>query len=146
MPAASAQPMRFSHEAHVKQAKCVACHAGAAKLAAAGAPKVADCTDCHEGAQSKTPENRKEEAKIDQYVKTGREIPWARIAPPLAPHVYFSHRRHVTLDRTECATCHGTIAATATLPAKPAVAFTMAFCLSCHEQRKASLDCLVCHK
>lgn len=144
--AAPQQPIRFSHAAHAKQAKCGACHLYATKLAAAGAPKLADCVDCHEGTQSKTPEGKKEEAKLDEYVKASREIPWVPITPPLAPHAFFSHRRHVTLEKIECATCHGKIAETSALPAKAAVSFTMDFCVSCHEKRKASVDCLACHK
>jgi hypothetical protein len=144
--AALRQPIRFSHADHVKQAKCGACHLYATKLAAAGAPKLADCVDCHEGTQSKTPQGKKEEAKLDEYVKASREIPWVPITPSLAPHAFFSHRRHVTLEKIECATCHGKIAETSALPAKPAVSFTMDFCVSCHEKRKASVDCLACHK
>lgn len=144
--AAPQQPIRFSHAAHAKQAKCGACHLYATKLAAAGTPKLADCVDCHEGTQSKAPEDKREEAKIDQYVQAKQEIPWVDILPPLASDVYFSHFRHVTLEKVECATCHGNIAETVALPARPAVSFSMDFCVGCHEKRKATVDCLTCHK
>lgn len=144
-PAPARQPIRFSHQLHVKQAKCAACHQYTIKLAAAGTPRLADCLDCHEGSQAKTPDDQKEEAKIEEFAKTQREIPWVRIAA-LAPDVFFSHRRHVSLGKVECATCHGAIADTTALPSKPAVAFTMTWCLSCHQERKASVDCLACHR
>lgn len=140
------QPIRFSHQLHTKQAKCIACHQFATKLAPAGTPRLADCLDCHEGTQSKTPEGQKEEAKLEVYAKSKTEIPWARITPPLASHVYFSHRRHVTLEKIECSTCHGGIAQTAALPSKPALRFAMDFCVSCHEKRGASIDCVACHR
>jgi hypothetical protein len=137
--------LRFSHKAHVKEAKCRACHPYYEKQASAGLPRLADCLDCHEGTQSKTPEGQREEAKLDSYAKAKREIPWVRLAA-LAPHVYFSHRRHVVMAKLECATCHGEIAKTAALPSRPLVAMTMSFCRDCHRKQKASVDCLDCHR
>lgn len=144
--AAPAQPIRFSHQLHVKEAKCAACHVYIPRLAAAGTPRLADCLDCHEGTQSKTPEGLREEAKIDEYAKAKREIPWVRISNMLPPHVFFSHRRHVALAKLDCASCHGAIAQTNALPTRPAVAFTMDWCLSCHRKRAASTDCIACHR
>jgi hypothetical protein len=144
-PAAPTQPIRFDHAAHAKQAKCAACHPYATKLAATGSPKLADCLDCHEGTQSKTPEGKKEEEKIDIYAKAKKEIPWARIAS-LAPHTFFSHRRHAVVAKIDCATCHGPIAQTTALPSTPAIPFTMSFCVDCHARQKASVDCLACHR
>ena len=106
---------------------------------------MADCLDCHEGSQAKTPEDQREEAKIEGFAKAQQEIPWVRVAS-LAPSVLFSHRRHVTLGKIECATCHGGIADTTALPSKPAVVFSMNWCVNCHGERKASLDCLACHR
>lgn len=139
------QPIRFSHRLHARAMKCVGCHAQAATGAAAGTPRLADCLDCHEGAQATSPEGRKEEAKLDAYATAKGEVPWVRITA-LAPHTFFSHRRHVALAKVECATCHGTIAETDALPARPLVDLTMTRCMSCHRQRGAALDCLACHR
>ena len=143
--ARSAQPIRFSHQAHTRDMKCAACHQYVTQGAAAGTPSLADCMDCHEGTQSKSPEGQREEAKIQAYAKAKREIPWVRITS-LAPDTFFSHRRHVAFGRVECATCHGDIAATVALPSRPLVALTMTRCTDCHRERKASLDCLACHR
>ena len=139
------QPIRFSHAVHVTQVECVACHEGATTRAGAGTPRLADCLACHEGGQARSPEGQREEAKILAYASAKQEIPWMRVAS-LAPHTVFSHQRHVKLAKIDCATCHGNIAVTVALPAKPAVPFTMTWCVSCHEKRNADNDCLACHR
>lgn len=139
------QPIRFSHALHVTQVDCATCHEGASTRTWAGTPRLADCLACHEGGQAGTPEGRRQEAKLLAYARAKQEIPWVRIAS-LAPHTFFSHQRHVTLARIDCATCHGNIAETVALPAKPAVGFTMSWCMSCHEKRNADNDCLACHR
>ncbi len=144
-PAAATQPMRLDHAAHGKKVKCAGCHPYATKLASAGSPTLADCLDCHEGTQSKTPEGKREEAKLDAYAKSKKEIPWVRITS-LAPHTFFSHRRHAAVAKIGCATCHGAIAQTTSLPSKLEIPFTMSFCVGCHERQKASVDCLACHR
>jgi hypothetical protein len=144
-PTPPEQPIRFSHQVHVKQVKCGACHLYVTKMAAAGTPPIARCMMCHSGTQSKTPEALEEEAKIKEYAEAGKEIPWVRIST-MAPHVYFSHRRHVVLEEIQCAACHGDIAETVALPDHPAHQFTMDFCMDCHETSQATLDCLACHR
>lgn len=143
--APSAQPIRFSHQAHTRDMKCAACHQYVTQGAAAGTPSLADCMDCHEGTQSKSPEGQREEAKIQAYAKAKREIPWVRITS-LAPDTFFSHRRHVAFAKVECAMCHGEIGATVALPSRPLLALTMTRCMDCHRERNASLDCLACHR
>ncbi len=136
---------RFRHEAHRGQVKCVACHAGATKSAAAGMPRVADCLDCHEGAQAKTPEGRQEEAKLEALARAAPEYAWPRPAR-LAAHAFFSHRRHVALAKLECAACHPGVAGAAAAPRAATGRFSMAWCMACHAERRASADCLACHR
>ena len=144
-PKPRAQPMRFSHKAHFEEATCDACHVYVNELAAAGRPGLKECLDCHDGMQSKKPEDKKEEKKLEIYVKQQREIPWARL-PSLARHTYFSHFQHATLSKIKCETCHGNIAKTSAIPGNPPYKFTMKWCLHCHEARKATTDCLLCHR
>ena len=139
------QPMRFSHKAHVEEATCEACHVYVMELAAAGTPTLKECLDCHDGVQSEKPEDKKEEKKLEIYAKQEREIPWVRL-PSLDRHTYFSHFQHATLSKIKCETCHGDIAKTSAIPGTPAYKFTMKWCLHCHEERKASTDCLICHR
>lgn len=159
------QPMRFNHKIHVKQAKCPACHTTVTKSAVAGAPKLADCLDCHEGAQAKTPAGKQEEAKLEAYAKAKTEIPWMRVWR-LPPHVFFSHRTHVTVAKLECKTCHGPMETLEEPPRRPLKTLTMNDCIGCHEKwerpsetaakgmepvkatkvERASTDCNACHR
>ena len=142
---AARQPLRFSHKAHVKEAKCRACHPYYEKQAAAGMPRLADCLDCHEGTQSKEPEDVKEEEKLAQYVEKNEEIRWVRLYR-VPDHSFFSHRRHVVLGKLECKTCHGNIAESDVPPGRPAQPIDMDWCVSCHRKEKVSLDCNACHR
>jgi hypothetical protein len=139
------QPIRFSHAVHIKEAKCEACHLHATDYYPAGVPTLTECEDCHEGMQSKTPQAKKEEEKLQKFVAAKREIPW-ELLPPLPTYVFFSHRRHTVAAKIECATCHGDIAKTSEIPGRPAHDFTMKWCLHCHRARRASTDCVDCHR
>ena len=142
-----AQPMRFSHKAHFEDATCAACHLYAEELAAAGRPTLEDCVDCHDGIQSEKPDDIREEEKLEVYMEEEKEIPWVQL-PPLTADIYFSHRRHVAVakEKIECEVCHGDMAETVTLPSARPVAFTMNWCMDCHEKEHASNDCIGCHR
>lgn len=144
-PGAARQPLRFSHKAHVKEAKCRACHPHYEKHASAGLPRLADCLDCHEGTQSKEPEDVKEEEKLAQYAERKEEIRWVRLYR-VPDHSFFSHRRHVVLGKLECKTCHGEIEASDAPPRWPAQPIDMDWCVSCHRKEKVSTDCNGCHR
>lgn len=139
------QVMRFSHKAHLKDAKCKACHADYEKQAAAGMPRLEHCMDCHEGTQSKRAEDVKEEEKLAHYVERKEEIRWNRLYR-IPDHSLFSHRLHVVKGRLECKTCHGPIEASETAPRRVAQAISMDWCMSCHRERHASNDCNTCHR
>jgi hypothetical protein len=144
-PARPEQPIRFSHRAHTKDLTCQGCHQRVTEGAAAGMPGLSDCLGCHQDTQSSSAQGRREEAKIQAYARAKREIPWVRLTA-LAPHTFFSHRRHVELAKVACATCHGEIAQAVEPPRRPLVNLTMERCMNCHRQRQASLDCLACHR
>ena len=144
-PAPLPQPMRFSHKAHAAEAECGACHLHAETLAAAGMPALSDCVDCHEGTQSKKAADKREEAKLEHYVKNGKEIPWV-LLPRLTPDIFFSHRRHVTVSKMKCANCHGPIERADTAPRSRVTDFSMNWCMHCHKVKEASVDCLACHR
>jgi hypothetical protein len=145
LPKPRSQPLRFSHAAHVEEAECGACHLYATEYYRAGVPTLVECVDCHQGTQSKSPEAVKEEARFQKYVEANRENPWA-LLPPLPTNVFFSHRMHTTSSKIKCETCHGDIEKSTVLPAHPPLRFTMSWCLHCHQARKASTDCLACHR
>ena len=94
--ARSAQPIRFSHQAHTRDMKCAACHQYFTQGAAAGTPSLADCMDCHEGTQSKSPEGQREEAKIQAYAKAKREGTIGALPTNHSP--YFAPVIHPTVE------------------------------------------------
>jgi hypothetical protein len=137
-----AQPIQFSHKAHVEKGlPCDGCHQSVEKAAFAGMPTTETCMMCHQGAITDSPE----EEKVRQYAGKDVQIPWGRVYE-VAGHVYFSHRRHVTLGRIECVQCHGNVGESATPLTVAAVPITMDRCVNCHLQNGAADDCNACHR
>jgi hypothetical protein len=86
-----------------------------------------------------------EKDKIQRYRDSNTEIPWHRVY--LVPsHAYFSHRRHMTIAKLTCNQCHGDIALTEDPITRPFIEITMDNCLSCHQEKMASVDCVDCHR
>jgi len=136
------QPIQFSHKAHVEKGlPCDGCHQFVEKASFAGMPSTETCMMCHQAAITDSPE----EEKVRQYAEKGLQIPWGRVYQ-VAAHVYFSHRRHVTLGRIECVQCHGRVAESAAPLTVAAVPIQMERCLSCHARNGASEDCNACHR
>ena len=139
------QPAPFPHARHVElNIDCVACHAGASEAAHARIPSIHTCKLCHRADRSfpSTP------PRLAAFIISGRNIPWNQ-AQKLPDHVYFSHRRHVTVAKLGCGECHGDVGA-AVQPISRAYLQTgeagMAQCIDCHRTRGASQDCLACHR
>lgn len=139
------QPMRFSHKAHLKDAKCKACHTHYEKQAVAGMPRLEHCMDCHDGTQSQQPEDIKEEAKLAHYAERQEEIRWVRLYR-IPDHSLFSHRLHVVKGRLECKTCHGSIETSDMAPRRVAQRISMDWCMSCHKEQHVTNDCNTCHR
>jgi hypothetical protein len=79
--------------------------------------------------------------KLQGYLSRQEAIPWVRIHR-VAGFVYFSHKRHVQAD-LECQACHGPVERMQRVG--QVAPLTMGWCVSCHAERKAPLDCVVCH-
>ncbi|HEY6871940.1 MAG TPA: cytochrome c3 family protein [Geobacteraceae bacterium] len=134
------QPIAFSHKVHAGDngIHCLFCHRYAAKSPVAGIPAVADCRACHQFISREAPEIK----KLMGYWDKREPIPWVRVHR-LPDHVYFPHMMHIRAGLV-CATCHGEVAAMERI-ARP-VKLKMGWCLNCHRQHKASIDCWTCHK
>jgi len=137
------QPIQFNHALHVEEVdlECTDCHQYVTTEEFAGRPSLEICSGCHEDPLTES----SEEALLTEYIQNSEEIPWRRIYL-LPDHVYYSHRRHVTVAGLECNVCHGEIALTSEPPRKPLKKLTMGFCLGCHEAEGASTDCNACHR
>lgn len=140
---ALSQPIQFNHKLHTKDLDipCTDCHRYVKSAEFAGRPVTKICATCHDPPQT----NKPEEARLIKYIKSGEEIPWRRLYE-VPSHVFYSHRRHVTVAKLECAVCHGEIGQSVAPPARPLRTLSMDFCIDCHEQRKVTTDCNACHR
>jgi hypothetical protein len=117
---------------------CLYCHQGVATTANATLPSTETCMDCHRVVRTDSPEVQ----KIAAAYQAGEPIPWVRVTD-LPDFVRFTHRRHIQAG-VDCMSCHGDVARMDRVyKANP---LTMGNCLSCHEQKGASTDCLTCHQ
>ncbi len=151
-PAAVEQPIAFNHRKHAAGAdgiKCDTCHSYSSATTGtfAGLPQVDTCMDCHKMVMRMPPKKlakKPQFAKLKQFVVLGR-IPWERVyAEP--DYVYFSHRRHVAVAKLACANCHGDVRNMVEPVMSPVVNQSMNWCMNCHQQKRASQDCIACHK
>lgn len=134
------QPIAYTHKVHLANGmQCTDCHTAVETGPVASIPGVQLCMTCHETMATEKPEIR----KVAAYLARGEDIPWQRVYdyPPSA-HVKFNHAPHLRAS-VECKTCHGDM--TQQTVAVRAINMTMGFCLDCHKQKKASIDCVTCH-
>ncbi len=137
-PPAVTQPITFNHLRHGDLA-CTVCHAGVDSSARAGLPPPAVCTACHATAPAGV------EARAWAQLSRATASPWTPVTR-LPEHAWFSHRRHVSLARLDCASCHGDVARRTTPPPRNPVRLAMSGCVSCHRREGASEDCNACHR
>ena len=135
------QPFDFPHNIHAgKQIACTEyCHESVSTGPEAGLPSVRQCLACHNTIATDRPRIQQITAMRDR----GEDFAWQRVYGyhPSA-HVKFNHAPHIRAN-VECTTCHGNIAEGTV--ARRNVDLTMGFCVNCHNERKASIDCLTCH-
>ena len=135
------QPIRYNHKLHIDLGlACEVCHQFVREQAFASIPGIDMCMGCHSEALTDSPE----EEKIRKFAEVGADIPWIQIYD-IADHVFFSHRRHVTVAEIPCETCHGEVATREIPFTRPLVDLSMAFCLDCHADNSATEDCVSCH-
>ena len=73
----------------------------------------------------------------------GIDLAWQRVYGfSNDDNVKFNHAPHMRA-KVECATCHGNVGEQTV--AQRNVEHTMGFCVNCHNERKAPIDCLTCH-
>ncbi len=133
------QPIPFSHRVHagIKKIQCRYCHPYVEYSNHPGIPPVEKCLHCHKYIIAKHPQV----LKIHWYFDTQTPTPWVKVNY-LPEHVVFNHQRHIRKD-IECKECHGAVE---TMDRLKGTDFKMGFCIECHKQKKANLDCwLACH-
>jgi hypothetical protein len=135
------QPIYFSHRVHAgaKEIDCRFCHPFVERSPNAGLPPMQKCFFCHEYIIPNHPQILKEREHYDQK----NPVPWIRIFW-VPDFVYFNHLPHIKWAGLDCSQCHGDVKSMDRL--KP-VNFKMGFCLECHRQMNAQIDCwLACHR
>jgi hypothetical protein len=139
-PVVVEQPFEFPHNTHNgRQIACDYCHESVAEGPVAGLPSVRRCMSCHRTEATNRPRIR----QITQMRNEGIDFAWKRVfAYPATSHVRFNHAPHIRAE-VQCTTCHGNIGAQRV--AQRNVEMTMGFCVNCHNEKKAPIDCLTCH-
>jgi hypothetical protein len=125
-PAPVAQPIPYSHKAHVARGlKCQQCHPNPEPGAAMTIPNVAECMECH-----------------TEFSKSEQPIPWVRVYT-VPKWVSWNHRKHLKAGAT-CEQCHGDVPQM-DVTVKATNVTKMAGCLDCHRAKHATLRCDSCH-
>jgi predicted CXXCH cytochrome family protein len=135
------QPIYFSHRVHagVKEINCRFCHPYVERSPNAGIPTMEKCFYCHQYIIPQHPQIRKER----EHYEGKKPVPWIRIFW-VPDFVYFNHIPHIKWAGLDCSQCHGEVQ---TMDRLRPVEFKMGFCVGCHRQMNAQLDCwLACHR
>jgi hypothetical protein len=135
------QPIEFPHNTHIMQGlTCTEyCHENVTKGPVAGIPSVRTCMICHVAIATDRPRIQQITAMSDK----GLDLNWQRVyGYPAQSHVKFNHAPHIRAN-VDCATCHGDIGKGTV--ATRNVDLNMGYCVNCHNEHKAPVDCLTCH-
>lgn len=134
------QPVEFSHKIHAGRVEldCQYCHIYARRSSVAGLPSVKTCINCHAEILRDSPEIR----KVAAYWENKSPIPWIRVYD-LPDFVYFSHKRHLAKG-ISCAICHGNVKDMDRI--KKIRSLRMGWCINCHKENQADIECITCHK
>ncbi|MEE2776314.1 MAG: cytochrome c3 family protein [Acidobacteriota bacterium] len=119
---------------------CNRCHTGVERGPVAGLPPVSLCVRCHKRFIPEHPEI----VKLVEMYESGEPIRWRKInAMPPAAAVQFHHAAHIKAA-VACETCHGDVS-NMTLAVRVVNTADMGWCVDCHVENEASIDCLTCH-
>lgn len=132
---AQRRELNFSHAQHAEAGfECAKCHAAAASKTGSDdlLPGHSVCSECHDVTKT-------DECKTCHQASSPKLGARITSASPI-----FSHERHLSKAKLQCAACHGDLDAvllseqTAHLP-------RMADCMSCHRREHAKQECRTCH-
>lgn len=133
------QPINYNHRIHVEknQMECTYCHSGVNKSAFATVPSTELCMGCHKLIKTDSPEIK----KLKDYYDKKQPVQWEPVNN-LPEHVYFTHERHIKAG-IGCQNCHGQVQKMDKV--EKVASLKMGFCVTCHREKGASIDCLTCH-
>ncbi len=133
------QPVNYSHIIHVEKnhIECQYCHSGVNKSSFATIPSLETCMGCHTQVKTDSDEIK----KLKEAWDAQKPIEWEPVNN-LPEHVQFNHQRHVQAG-VGCQNCHGQVNQQEVV--ERVSSLKMGFCISCHREYGASIDCGVCH-
>jgi hypothetical protein len=133
------QPINYNHQIHVEKnnMECQYCHSGVAKSPFATMPSVELCMGCHKTVRADTPEIK----KLAEHYENKTPVEWEPVNH-LPEHVIFTHERHIKAG-VGCQNCHGQVQKMDVV--EKVSSLKMGFCVSCHRDKGASIDCMICH-
>ena len=134
------QPIPFSHRVHVqvKGVGCFMCHSEAARSSRAGVPPLETCLLCH----SRIIRSYPYIARLREHVSRNEPVVWERVNW-VPEFVYFDHSMHIRRG-IDCGVCHGDVRVMDRVV--PSRRFEMGFCIQCHRDNEATVDCFTCHR
>jgi len=135
------QPIAFSHARHAGEYRlhCQYCHSGVRRGPDAYIPSMQTCMGCHQLVAATKPEI----IKVRSAWERKEPIEWMRVNK-LAEFVFFNHRPHIARG-VQCETCHGDVKTMEEVK-PPFSVNNMTWCVDCHRENKASIDCQTCHR
>jgi formamidopyrimidine-DNA glycosylase len=137
------QPIAFNHSVHAENdIDCTRCHQGVETQAQAGLPAMATCATCHRREATDHPEVVR---FMEQYASgNGEPMVWRKVnVMPTSAMVHFKHKPHIRAG-VDCTSCHGDVTQM-TVAQRVINTASMGWCLDCHKEQNASIDCLTCH-
>lgn len=133
------QPLPFSHKNHAGDRKipCEYCHSSARRSASAGIPSMNTCMGCHKVAGI----NLEPIKLLTEHYNNNDPIEWVKVHD-LPDFVRFTHKPHIAAE-VDCQECHGEVEKMET--AYQHAPLQMGWCISCHQEKGASVQCQACH-
>jgi hypothetical protein len=133
------QPIPFSHALHAgkRQIPCEYCHSAARRSASAGIPPLNTCMGCH-----KVVRTDKEPIKwLTEKYNKNEPVEWVKVHDS-PQYVHFTHKQHVAAG-IDCQTCHGKVENMEVV--EQVAPLQMGWCIGCHKEKGASINCITCH-
>ena len=134
------QPISFSHRIHAneKNISCFMCHEGALGKERAGIPPLETCMLCHDRIIIHHPEIE----KLKTHYVNNEPVKWEKVED-VPDFAFFHHGVHI-LRKIDCQECHGNVKQMDRI--EKVNEFSMKFCVDCHREKGASIDCYTCHR
>ena len=148
------QPIPFSHYVHAGQNEiaCQYCHVGPAAGRHSTVPSMNICMNCHRVVAT----DRAPIKQLTAAYEAGTPIQWVKVHD-LPDHAFFDHQPHVAFFQQAdaantrpgqlqgvCANCHGNVNEVAVV--QTVNEFNMGWCVNCHRENDAPIDCQTCHR